>query len=159
MAKRGSENQDYYKLRGGETGRRTYAEERAKLSMGSEPVRPAASPKAAAAKKPAVGAKGAGVETAKRAKKRRATKTRAQDEEEGRHEVIDRMVGAQAPTAPTNRQLPPAERSTEYADLLRTVREDLETIHRSARALVGSLIDLARAPMRLLRLMRPVRAT
>ncbi|MGI5864378.1 MAG: hypothetical protein ACOX6T_20325 [Myxococcales bacterium] len=159
MAKRGSENQDYYKLRGGEVGRRMFAEDRAKLKIGTESPRVATRPKATRAKKPAVSAEGAGVETAKRAKKRKVSKSRAHDEEEVRQEIVDRMVDAHAHAAPANRQLPPAERATAVADFLRTLREDLDTIDRSARALVASLVDLARTPARLLRLMRTVRAT
>ena len=156
MAKRTGENQDYYKQRGGEVGRSIYASERKKLKQGevSPRVSPAERSPGAEGRPVAVAAKGAGTETAKRGKKRQASKASKDAEEEVRRETVERVVQSRSPSAPPERMLPPAARSTELADFTRRIREDLGVIDRSSRELLGSLADLARTPARLLHLLR-----
>lgn len=161
MAKRSSDNQDYYKLRGGEVGRRTYASERQKLKQGAVSPRVGKGEKlpTEADRPAAVDARGAGAQTARKGKKRQTEKALKESEEEGRAQVVERAAEAQAPSASPDRMLPPAALSTEVADFVRHIREDLGAAQRASRELAASLADLARTPVRLVRLLRAVRAS
>jgi MoxR-like ATPase len=156
MAKRsGSETQDYFSRAGGEMGRRTYAEQRKKLkkSLSARMSMPP-NPPDAAERKGAVAAKGAAAETARRGKKRQAAKAGKKSEEDGRREVVERLVESKAHSASPTRMLPAAQRSTEVADFWRSLREDVRTLDKAAREIAGSVSDLARVPSRLWRLLR-----
>lgn len=161
MAKRTGENQDYYKHAGQSPSRRILARERQTLSeaRASESSDAGGGPRFG--KKPAVKATGAGVKTAELGQRKRAQKQAEAIE----RDQVTRMLEAEAPIAPPNRQLPAATASTELQDFMRSVAGSARTARdagrealRASRTLRSSLGDLALAPFRLMRLLVTVGA-
>ena len=155
MAKRSGENQDYYKRAGQASGRRILAKERRKLSEARASQRGGDSlPRS----EPAAKATGAGVQTAELTRRRRerqqAERETARQALRVEHDEVQRMVEAEAPTAPPERLLPPAQPATELSDLVRSVLENGASAWGAGRTLYRSLAELVRAPLRLLRLVR-----
>lgn len=152
MGKRTGENQDFYKGAGQRTGRRVLAKERQKLSESR-----AEAPTTAAPHYPSKAAKATGAGTQTQAFARRARERKQAQRVE--HEEVERMVSAVAPTASPTRMLPPAQPSTELADLWRSLeenagaaRESARTVAAAGRDLWRSVRELLRAPVRLARL-------
>lgn len=136
-------NPDYFTEAGISIGRRGYARERRKLGKGRD------QPPGCPLHTPASKASGAGVQTAERARSRRAGRKASAD--------APTELKFQAGVAPDH-QLPPATRSTRLLDLLRDLRVEAHTGARAARELWGCLTGLLRGPVRLLRLLRAAQA-